>query len=307
MASSVTSKTRWRRWRRPAARARPPAARPGRRPARHRRALASTRARALASSSRARSSALSWSRTSTSSRSRARGSLAIGPSASSALVFCEISRAAASRWYAQRRGRLLADEALELGVLDVDLRRRGPPRGRAGPRPRRGPPARAPRAALDASASPSTSSASMSDRPRRRRSISTSRSWACCVHAAAQPQRDGREDEADDRDDRADGLDGDAQLGDRRGTRATTGPAGQQDPDHDQREGHSATAAARSAPGARSNVTSTSPARAAFSSRIRPSSVRRRSTPVLRTGSGFGDGWLPARTASSAATSTAWR
>ena len=53
-----------------------------------------------------------------------------------------------------------------------------------------------------------------------------------------------------------------------------------------------ATAAARSAPGATSNLTSTSPDSAARSSRIRPSRVRSRSTDGARTGSGFGDGWV---------------
>ena len=67
------------------------------RPPRRRPRSASTRARAFASSSRARSRAASWSRTSTSSRSRARGSLAIGPRCSSALVFWSTSCAAASR------------------------------------------------------------------------------------------------------------------------------------------------------------------------------------------------------------------
>ena len=57
----------------------------------------STRARAFASSSRLRSTWRSASTTSTSRRSRARGSLAIGPSASSAFVFCSISSAALSR------------------------------------------------------------------------------------------------------------------------------------------------------------------------------------------------------------------
>ena len=59
--------------------------------------LASTRAMAPASASRARSRAACRSRTSASSFSRARASLAIGPRALSAAVFCSISRAALSR------------------------------------------------------------------------------------------------------------------------------------------------------------------------------------------------------------------
>ena len=82
--------------------------------------VASTRARAFASSSRARSSAPSWSRTSTSRRSRARGSLAIGPRLSRALVFWAISRAAVSRDLVSVARRLLADETVELGGQLVD-------------------------------------------------------------------------------------------------------------------------------------------------------------------------------------------
>ena len=59
--------------------------------------------------------------------------------------------------------------------------------------------------------------------------------------------------------------------------------------------------------GATSNETSTSPARAAVSSRMRTSSARSRSTATRTTPSGFGEGWLVARVSSSAATSTASR
>ena len=97
-AAASSSSTRWRRWSIDELLA--PAGQPlglGRRPARHRRCCARPgRGRWPRRRGRARARA-SWSRTSTSSRSRARGSLAIGPSASMALVFCSISRAAASR------------------------------------------------------------------------------------------------------------------------------------------------------------------------------------------------------------------
>ena len=133
----------------------------------------------------------------------------------------------------------------------------------------------------------SSSSASMSDRPRRRRSISTSRIWACMRYAPPQPQGDARRGRGRSTamiaptawtamprsamprrssDDRAAGD----QEPDRRRARATSRDSGRQ-----------------VGSGATSNVTSTSPDRAALSSRIRPSSVRSRSTPARRTGSGL--------------------
>ncbi len=59
--------------------------------------------------------------------------------------------------------------------------------------------------------------------------------------------------------------------------------------------------------GATSNWTLTSSDSSARSSRIRPSSTRRRSTAMRMTGSGFGDGCAEASAWSSAATSTACR
>ena len=70
----------------------------------------------------------------------------------------------------------------------------------------------------------------------------------------------------------------------------------------DQRDSGCQTAA-----GATSNWTSTSPDRAALSSRIRRSIVRSRSTVLRRTGSGCGDGWVVTRPSISVATSTASR
>ncbi len=101
--------------RRPAARASRRGARPRPRPARRRRCSARP---GRGHSPRRRGPArgrLSWSRTSTSRRSRARGSLAIGPRCSRALVLRSISWAAASRSVGERLARLLADQPVELG------------------------------------------------------------------------------------------------------------------------------------------------------------------------------------------------
>ena len=59
--------------------------------------------------------------------------------------------------------------------------------------------------------------------------------------------------------------------------------------------------------GGTSKLTSTSPESAAFSSRIRVSSLRNRPTTWSRTGSGFGDGCDVWRPASSSETLTAVR
>ncbi len=196
-----------------AARATRPAARPARRPARRRRRWPRPGpGRSPRRRGRARARA-SWSRTSTSRRSRARGSLAIGPSASSALVFCEISSAAASRAVGQLVGRLLADEALELRGQPVDL---GDVRLLAGEQvlrfrqagqPERPELRRRPRLAV--------LELGLHVRPAAQPPVDLDvAQLGLQLDAPAQPQRDGGEDEPDDGHDPADGLHHEPEVGD---------------------------------------------------------------------------------------------
>ena len=168
--------------------------------------------------------------------------------------------------------------------------RRAPPRGRAGPRPRRGRAARSRSSWAFDFSSASTSSASISERPRSRRSISTSRSCAWFLtlrrsHSATPARTSPTTAMIPPMTWTAGPRSAMPRASSRTGPPASTIPIIT-----------SATEMRESGrqvgSGATSKSTSISSARIAFSSRIVLSRARRRSTPPRSTPTGLADGWL---------------
>ena len=223
-----------------------------------------------------------------------------------ALVFWAISSAAASRTVGQRRGRLLADEPVTLGGQPVDLpdvrllggeqrlgggEVRRARASRAGARCRRRtararPPSRSGRAGGGRSprrGAGRSSNSCAAGRPRRPPRIRPMPAMTPPTTAGMIPSV------------------------------ATSSTLAATDTIEIRRPTMTITTEMRETgrqvvgSGATSNLTLTSPASAARSSRARTSSARRRSTPARRTGRGSPtDGWSPAGRARRS-TSTAWR
>ena len=145
--------------------------------------------------------------------------MAIGPSASSALVFWAISRAAASRSFGSDVGRLLADQTLELAGQSLDLadvlllaRQQVLGLGKVG---------QAERSELALGPRLGIAQLRLHLGPAAQPSVDLDVAHLGLeLVAPPQPQRDGGHDDADDRDQRSDRLDREAEVGDAQELRA---------------------------------------------------------------------------------------